>query len=914
MTVYPMTLHGLSGGDLAAIHKLRLSYQVGVSFEEQYLSPSTEMHESQGDAWLSFAARRHVNTRPLQGFGALKSFTALRSVAQSQIARVQAASQLQYEGGPKREPGVKREPQAAQVKEEGSECKESDDEDTAYASPKSKQRRVSAQPQLAIVHTPTAEKGMLATGKSEILKTRSGVGRGRGGRGGGRGAAQTALADAQEMEEAPALMDAETFQKVDPEMFQVAEMHERISGKSSVSFQNLDVLRFLQGEKLGQSLVGARRALASLNGSSEEQMLTSRISLCQAALDLSGKVDSLSTSNLVLNLKILEPVFDTFPFAMHLRVVRRLYQTRLQIILRLASPMELDDTADDANALEAMVSSLCRSFAFWDGTQSEATVMDHEAPSFYPLYVHLRKRAEALGESVACGKDEDSDEEFLQLRQGSKRKRDDEDPEKEESGSESVKDPEETDTTCQALMRDVEASRAFCGAVKKTLNDDAFLAALNHVKDDAVCKRLCLLAAGFLEEIEGSDGAEADSRTAFFEKDYVGKMLQETYQVGLRFFKCVCKLLQVPTHSILKIEDVSLYLHYKGPETFMKAIRSLLTQPEPQNENFTKTKDESRRLLQDCVSDIMRTAATESGGSAVKDTLLKRLSDVGADLTPGCCEPLQEALKQLPVLERQVRKGATGVLKDCLLKSAVSLTDEAVLRQNDVRINGQDLATLMAVLKHFRDDKGTNDRRISLQEWGTANVAVMNEQEASKLLAKFATDASQAAAMKDVAFDANYMLELLAKLPSTVQPETEKAFQAALGWLVEKALFEVMSAEAAEETTGLIVLLKKCVVLANLPQEQGATLQSVQQMLKHAVMFRSRAKTLFNFGKDAAERLKKGWQQAQRDNGSCNFHVHLEAVLEGVRVKGAEWPRGWEQQVEGARPTAHGEYALAAHA
>lgn len=109
----------------------------------------------------------------------------------------------------------------------------------------------------------------------------------------------------------------------------------------------------------------------------------------------------------------------------------------------------------------------------------------------------------------------------------------------------------------------------------------------------------------------------------------------------------------------------------------------------------------------------------------------------------------------------------------------------------DVRINGPDLATLMAVLKHFRDDKGTNDRRISLQEWGTANVAVMNEKEASKLLEKFATDASEAAAMKDVAFDANYMLDLLSKLPSTVQPETEKAFQAALGRLVEKALFEV---------------------------------------------------------------------------------------------------------------------------
>ena len=114
-----------------------------------------------------------------------------------------------------------------------------------------------------------------------------------------------------------------------------------------------------------------------------------------------------------------------------------------------------------------------------------------------------------------------------------------------------------------------------------------------------------------------------------------------------------------------------------------------------------------------------------------------------------------------------------------------------MLRKKEVRINGQDLATLMAVLKHFKNERGTNDRRIALQEWGTANVAVMNEKEACKLLERFATNASAAEAMKDVAFDATYMLDLLAKMPSTLEPETTTAFQNALGWLVEKALFEV---------------------------------------------------------------------------------------------------------------------------
>ena len=252
MTVYPMKLHGLSGGDLAAIHKLRFTHSAGVSFEEQYLSPATEMHGSQGDAWLSFAARRHVDNRALnlKSIGDLKSFSALRSVAQSQIARVQQASSVKYEG----QGHVKREPEDAMVKDDASDSKQSGGEDDAYATPKGKQRRANTQP--LILQPPTAERGMLATGKADIVKHRPGVGRGRGGR--GRGAAQAALADAQavEAEEALASMDVETFRKTDPDMFQVAEMHERHSGKSSVSFQNLDVVRFLQGEKLGQSLTG----------------------------------------------------------------------------------------------------------------------------------------------------------------------------------------------------------------------------------------------------------------------------------------------------------------------------------------------------------------------------------------------------------------------------------------------------------------------------------------------------------------------------------------------------------------------------------------------------------------------------------------------------------------------------------
>ena len=220
---------------------------------------------------------------------------------------------------------------------------------------------------------------------------------------------------------------------------------------------------------------------------------------------------------------------------------------------------------------------------------------------------------------------------------------------------------------------------ALCTAVKKTLQEDALISALNHVKDKCIQKRLSILAVQMLDELDAPDPADTDAteaRDAFFEHDLVGKLLKETFVSTVRFFKCLCNLLQLPTRKTLVIEDVTFFLNYRGNDTFARATKSLLSLPEPEGENFSQIKSDSRSMLQECVHDIMRTAATEGGATAQQATLLQSIQQVPKTPSPGCCDPLGEAMGKLPQLERSARKGAVNPLKQEILSTARALTEK----------------------------------------------------------------------------------------------------------------------------------------------------------------------------------------------------------------------------------------------
>ena len=244
MTVFPMSLRGLSGGDLAAMRRMRLSYTSGVVLQEHHLTPETEVDACQGASWLSHAASTHVAKRPdelkLRGSKKLRTFAELEGLASAHLGRRQSSMVPRYEGG------------AANKGEAAAESSEPPEEGDAYL-PAKKRRHLPAQP----VQAPSAARGLLAGPQARKPVTASkGRGRGRGGR--TPGAKTQPVPDVVEEDEPQvASLDMAQLKDKDTDMYEVATVHESMSGKPSICFHNLQVLRFLRGDKVGQSLNGA---------------------------------------------------------------------------------------------------------------------------------------------------------------------------------------------------------------------------------------------------------------------------------------------------------------------------------------------------------------------------------------------------------------------------------------------------------------------------------------------------------------------------------------------------------------------------------------------------------------------------------------------------------------------------------
>ena len=265
ITVHPMSLRGMHGGDLASMRKMRISHSARIMLQEQYLTPAIQFHEEQGRTWLDHAARQHVKNRPeaFKGKTDLQSFASMQSKAKALLASRQASMVHRFEG-PGPSGGVKVEGEDAAMDEMKASAEgEASDPEAAYSSPKPKRQRASG----AVVQQPTAAMGLLGGDKPDahVRMRPKASGRGRGGRGRAAARGQPARALSADVEEAGAEEDTSVMNapdlaallKRDPDMYEVAKAHEALAGKPSVCFFNMDVLRFLEGEKLGQCLNGA---------------------------------------------------------------------------------------------------------------------------------------------------------------------------------------------------------------------------------------------------------------------------------------------------------------------------------------------------------------------------------------------------------------------------------------------------------------------------------------------------------------------------------------------------------------------------------------------------------------------------------------------------------------------------------
>ena len=153
--------------------------------------------------------------------------------------------------------------QDGEVDSQPVESGEDDDADGYMPSrePKAKARKVVADPTDKLRQA-AGEMPAAAAPKANRKRARAGSG-GRG-RGRGRGG-KDEPSDGQDDEDEDAAPDIELLQETDEEIYEIAKAHADIVGKSSSCWRNLAVARFLEGEKLGQSITGAALLVSLCN-------------------------------------------------------------------------------------------------------------------------------------------------------------------------------------------------------------------------------------------------------------------------------------------------------------------------------------------------------------------------------------------------------------------------------------------------------------------------------------------------------------------------------------------------------------------------------------------------------------------------------------------------------------------------
>ena len=202
-----------------------------------------------------------------------------------------------------------------------------------------------------------------------------------------------------------------------------------------------------------------------------------------------------------------------------------------------------------------------------------------------------------------------------------------------------------------------------------TFTHDAFVTLLNHVADDVSRDRLGKFSAAFLKYVDTAEGA------TWLLKDRVGEHLREAFTEAIVFHKLVCNLLQVPTTSTLSEHDVLHFDKYKGPCSFRRAIKALMTTSEPEGGSEIKVK--SREMLKAYRLEILKTAGTAGQATATIQTLISQLEGCGKDLKPGCCAVLGEILNRRDQLAGKVRKGSMKLLDEPAVSFSKEMAEKA---------------------------------------------------------------------------------------------------------------------------------------------------------------------------------------------------------------------------------------------
>lgn len=257
IVIYPIYLDGITHASYASIRKLKIACKVGVVHDEAFLTPQNQVMMEQGSSWLNHLNDTQVTKRGelLKEAGKKKNskvvmsnWEALEAKAAQILATRVASMQQTYE-------------QTKEESEKDKEEEEDDDEDAesnirdhGYGEAPAKrkpnrQRAIVQDPTLALAES-LGQQGAVEDKRRKLAKAKCQQSKRKSKKKGDKDK------DESSEVEADSQMREEFTMNLDADMKEVSARHQEITGKTSVCFANLNVAKFLNGEKLGQSIVG----------------------------------------------------------------------------------------------------------------------------------------------------------------------------------------------------------------------------------------------------------------------------------------------------------------------------------------------------------------------------------------------------------------------------------------------------------------------------------------------------------------------------------------------------------------------------------------------------------------------------------------------------------------------------------
>ncbi|CAJ1332356.1 unnamed protein product, partial [Effrenium voratum] len=363
--------------------------------------------------------------------------------------------------------------------------------------------------------------------------------------------------------------------------------------------------------------------------------------------------------------------------------------------------------------------------------------------------------------------------------------------------------------------------------------------------------RLAAIAAKFVSLFNESGCSN------FLDNHLAGPTLRPVFQRAGTFFRCLCNLLQADDSLCLTEKEVVYFVNYKGTEPFERAVKALITLPEPDGINRTELKATSREWLMACASDVIRTAATLDSAKQQRDTLLEQLGKLDPQsLRHGCCSILREVLEALPALKPKLREGMVEGLQKRFL---VLLRDVAnsVLESSSPQISSEDLEVLLTALRKFSDRPGLLDKSAKLTEWASKHNSAMAINKLESLIQGYNEQCSKCDAhASTINLDVKLLQQLLDRCPASLPETVTEMLKVCAHRLLEKATYQVLGTDDDLNTKmSLLTALRK--VLPITGHKYGDFLVKLLDFLKAAVGAQIGLQKLELLGTQTADRMKK---------------------------------------------------------